>query len=108
MIKRFIKNRGVLNVIAKQDDVYTTHCSHGIYSHEWNIGLFAHFDTDCDEKLIRDKRVLNLLADNRCRSILNKYAVHECMAVNKICTLLQNNWTRKHAENYLKEFYSNS
>jgi len=78
-------------------------------SHDWNIGLFAQFDTDCDEGFIySDPLVFNLLEDNRRRSILGQYAVHECMAVNKIAALLQNDWTRKHAENYLQKYYNNS
>lgn len=76
-------------------------------SRDWNIGLFAKFDTHCDEKFMHsDSRIFNLLEDNRRRSILGKYAVHECMAVNKIAALLQNDWTQKHAENYLKKYYS--
>jgi hypothetical protein len=78
-------------------------------SRDWNIGLFAQFDTDCDEGFIySDPLIFNLLEDNRRRSILGKYAVQECMAVNKIAALLQNDWTRKHGENYLKKYYNNS
>ena len=76
-------------------------------SYQWNVGLFARFDTNCNEKLIKDRLVLNLLSDNRRRHNLTQYAVHECMAVNKIAAFLQNYWTRKHQENYLKKYYNN-
>ena len=78
-------------------------------SRDWNIGLFAHFDTDYDPNpVLADRCVLNLLKDNKRRSVLGKYAIHECMAVNKIAALLQNHWTRQHGESYLKKYYSNA
>jgi hypothetical protein len=77
-------------------------------SRNWNIGLFAHFNTNCNERLIADRFVLNILADNKSRSILGNYAIHECMAVNRIAALLQNDWTRKNGEKYLKKYYNNS
>jgi hypothetical protein len=53
-------------------------------SRDWNIGLFARFDLDCDEKVFRGKTTaVNLLQDNRRRTTLTKYAVHECIAVKK-------------------------
>jgi hypothetical protein len=53
-------------------------------SRDWNIGLFARFDLDCDEKVFRGKTTaVNLLQDNRRRTTLTKYAVHECSAVKK-------------------------
>ena len=82
--------------------------SHLSNSMDWNIGLFAQFDTDCDEKFMysSDPWIFNTLKDNKRRSVLTKYAIEECFAVDQIGEMLQNNWTRKNLENYLKKFYN--
>ncbi|UJR18791.1 hypothetical protein I4U23_005697 [Adineta vaga] len=75
-------------------------------SFDWNIGLFAHFKTECDPDCVRrNPNVVNLLKNNKRRLILSNYAIHECIAVKKIAGVLQYSWTRKHAENHLIKYY---
>ncbi|CAF1483638.1 unnamed protein product [Adineta steineri] len=77
-------------------------------SRDWNIGLFAQFETTSDGKAISDRQTRDLIADNKRRQTLSQYAIQEVMAINQIAALLQNSWTQANAENYLKECYSNS
>ncbi|CAF1446057.1 unnamed protein product [Adineta ricciae] len=73
---------------------------------DWNVGLFAYLHTNCEPHPNRHNQdVINLLNDNKRRLILRQYAIHECTAVRKIASVLQNSWTRKNAENYLIKYY---
>ncbi|CAF3077706.1 unnamed protein product [Rotaria socialis] len=76
-------------------------------SHDWDIGLYLEFDPGYVEELIhRDTFVCNLQAGHYYRSIQSEYAVHECMATNKLAALFLNEWTVEQAGKYLKK-YSN-
>ncbi|CAF0931879.1 unnamed protein product [Adineta ricciae] len=76
------------------------------HSRDWNIGLFAHFNTECDPKYVGlSPDVICLLKNNKRRSVLCQHVIHECIAVRKITAVLQNNCTRKHAENHLIKYY---
>ena len=76
-------------------------------SEDWNIGLFLElYPDELDGFCHRDTFVLSLPKPNRYRAMHNKYAIHECMAVNKIVAIFRNSSTREHAENYLKKYYN--
>ncbi|CAF4375109.1 unnamed protein product [Rotaria sp. Silwood2] len=76
-------------------------------SSDWNIGLFLELYPDHHEGLFhRGAYVCSLPKPNRYRALHIEYAIHECMAVNRIVRIFQNSWTRTHAENYLKNYYN--
>ena len=72
-------------LFQKYFDTSISHCR------DWNIGLFAHFYTECEPNPARHSAdVINLLKDNKRRFILRQYAIHECSAVRRIASVLQN------------------
>lgn len=76
-------------------------------SYDWDIGLFLEFDENYVEELIqRDTFVCDVQSGHRHRSIHSEYAVLECLAVNRIAVLFQNEWTLKNAETFLKKYYT--
>ena len=78
-------------------------------SYDWEIGLYLEFDPDYVEELINRNTIASKLkVGHQCRAIHRKYAVYECMAINKIAVLFQNEWTLKHTDNYLKKYYGDS
>lgn len=72
---------------------------------DWNIGLFAKFDTCFNEKSTTKKNLTNLIKDNERRTILSDFAINECLAVNKIAALVLYAWGRRQGEKIVKQYY---
>lgn len=76
---------------------------------KWNVGLYLQSELDSSAATTLNHSTDNQKRDQKkLREILNEFAIHECLAVDKFVTLFQNASLRKHIEESLKNYYINN